>query len=454
MKLGKIFWKRLAVIFVAIVALATGGLLNVYYTTILSTGTPGGTGQGGQSGNGALVLVSSYTDSQLVQKILDSMVNGADVQAVYESIPLYQLNGITYEEYFQYVGLLKRFMDSQADTYETMTISEREAVQKRIVSHSNEYKQVAYTSSYFWLKNAAASGETERLPLLIQKNIQGEPYLSRDWVTRSINIYDYSNLYFSVLENGNVDELAQFVWSDIEELSVHKLKAEKLIQYYQKSGFDFDTSMSVTSIRMDEIAFEQRFDVISGGDTEGMDYSQRTISIISPEKDVFEILDEVPMSLEKTDQVIYSGDNELFTIGEYVYSDQLTELIGPPDQVIRHRLPDWIEYPDDSEAMLVDVQYANLTLQVIGYSPADDDRWEGVVRTASLLRPGVRTGSGIEIGSETSELLLRYPFMDQHGYSIYDNLVELYAGRKDGRLVSVIITDHSYNLRYQAKERR
>lgn len=289
---------------------------------------------------------------------------------------------------------------------------------------------------------------------MIQKNIQGEPYLSRDWVTRSINIYDYSNLYFSVLENGNVDELSLLVWSDIEDPSVREYKAEKLIQYYQNREFDFDASMSVTSIRMDEIAFEQRFDAMSGGDTDEMDYSQRTISIISPGKDVFEVIDEAPMTLEKTDQIIYAGENELFGVGEYVYSDHLTELIGAPDEVIRHPLPDWIEYPDDTEAMLVDVQYPNFTLQVIGYSPADDDRWEGVVRTVSLLRPGVRTGSGIEIGSETKELLLRYPFMDQHGYSIYDSRVELYAGRKDGGLVSVIITDHSYNQRYRASERR
>ena len=424
------YLKRALAALVVILSLMAGGALHVLYTAYSAKTLGPSVWDAGNGLNGSGLMISSYTDSQLVQKILDAMSAGADVLGIYESIPSYQMNGITYEEFYQYTFLLKTFMKGEADTYASMTISERKQMQERIIINSAEYEQMAMSSSYFWIMNSDEPVNGNRFPLLIRKNIQGEPYLSRDWVTGCINLCNYGNLYISVLEDGDAEELAHLLDSKVEDAGVRRLKAETLISFYRDSNINFDTGMVVSELRMDEITYTQRaVQTGSGGRSTGFS-GERSMRIVAPEKDVFVIRDEVPMVLKSEDRSLYSAGHLLFEVGGYADESDLRSLIGTPQKLVVQELPAWIEYSNTS-VQLLNIQYDSMNLQVLG-TLQEGDHWEGVVRSVAIYRPGIRTGSGIEIGSSTKDLLLKYPFMDQSGYTVGQGNLELHAGNREG----------------------
>lgn len=447
MKISKTVINRIAVAGICVLALAIGGLLNYIYTVYTAEYLRNHPEVEQNIHTGSSLFSSAFTDNQLVQKLLDAMAPGADVLAVYESVPLYQLNGISYEEFYRYTGLYKSFLQNKADTYSRMNISDREAIQRRMVNHSNDLRQVALNSSYYWLENSADSGEQGRIPILIQKNIQGEAYLSREWVSRSLDLYDYGELYFSVLENGTAEELGEFLPGDSRSKDVLTEKGALLKERYSDAGFDFSVRPQVEQFRMDEIGYSQEM-LVGSGSPSGSQTNSRKMSIISPERDRFLVDDYVICELKEKDKSVYFGSAKLFTVGEYVLGKDVNAAFRtPPRNIIRHELPDWISYTIDPNANLLDVRYGRLTLQVIGYYNEQSGEWEGVVRSASLYKEGVRTGSDIEIGAPVEAALVEYPFMDQTNYSVFADNIELYIGRRDQHIVSITIIDHSYTKR-------
>ncbi|HHX37209.1 MAG TPA: hypothetical protein GX717_04425, partial [Clostridiaceae bacterium] len=416
MKINQKVLRRILTAVVVVLALAIGGFGNFLYTLSsyrsLQGHNPFEMGAKYQQSG----LLSSYTSSQLVQKILDAMRPDADVQGIYRSIPLYQLNGTTYEEFSRYVALLSDLSDNRLDTFSPMSPSSRNILQNQMADHMPTEKEIINNSRYFWLENSKDPTNETRIPMLIQTSIQGEPYLSRAWVTRSIDLYDFSHYYFEVLKEGDVEMLARLISSDSNDEEVRMKKARAITDYYHSYDIDFDQHVHVRSLRMDEILI--RIELSSEmNDMYGDSILtlNRDMRIISRDIGSFTVLDDIRTPLEDdTFTVMYRG-NPVILVGEYYESDDIGAIFGPARSVDVHDLPDWINY--EGNAKLINVYYPTISVQIIGI-PDERNGWEGVVRSIVIFGKTVQTGDGVHPYMKLNELLLTYPFIDINRYTL------------------------------------
>ena len=123
MKLEKRWMRQVVSIGLVVSALSVGSLGHYALTRYWGPAI-GGAGSHGRVYNSGALLLSSLSDTQLVQKILDAVQPEANVQAIYDSIPIYQLNGLTYEEFSTYTTLLASISSDQLDTFSPVTSRE------------------------------------------------------------------------------------------------------------------------------------------------------------------------------------------------------------------------------------------------------------------------------------------------------------------------------------------
>lgn len=387
-------------------------------------------------------FLSSFTDNQLMQKLLDAIQPKANIRTIYLSIPIYQLNGLTYEEFSQYSLMLANFSSGHYNTFSAMTTSDREQLQKRIINNSPDYASIAKNSSYFWLENASDSDLSNRIPVVIQKNIQGDAYFSRTWVTRSLDLFAFANLYISALRNKDEHELSLLMTGDSNSKAIRDKKADMIMSYYENHSVSWDKDLKVTSFRMDEIQMSVKLSAPLDDNGGAVVTVNRSMSIISPAPNTFEVHDEAPMELTNKDFTIQKGNDYSFLIGDYIKNADVEKYMGKPVKITANPLPGWINY--DGNVKLMNIEYPEATLQVIGIQH-DDLSWEGIVRSATIFSNVYQTGAGLAPGQTLDDVLLKYPFMDLHDYILVRNDHELYVGTKDGRVHNVRVTDRRFD---------
>ena len=387
---------------------------------------------------------------QLIQKILDAMRPESGFEEDSHSISLYQLNGTTYEEFSRYVTLLADLTNSQLDTFSPMTPSSRISIQNQMKDNIPYEKEIINNSSYFWLENSKDPFNEVKMPMLIQTSIQGEPYISRSWVTRCIDLYDFSKYYFNVLEDGDVGMLARLISSDSNKTDVRTKKASLTTAYYQNYNIDYEHDVHVRSLRMDEILIRiELSSEVSSKFGDSVLTLNRDLRIVSSGAGEFRILDDIRSPLEdKTFTVMHRGDPAIL-IGEYYESQTISKNFGFPRSISVNELPDWINY--EGNASLIDIVYPNITLQVIGILH-EKGNWEGVVRSVVIFGKTIHTGDGLHPNMKLDDLLLTYPFIDINNYTLRDGSHELYVGLDDKKnIFCVRLTDRRFDEKYVSR---
>lgn len=446
MKLEKRWMRQVVSIGLVVSALSVGSLGHYALTRYWGPAI-GGAGSHGRVYNSGALLLSSLSDTQLVQKILDAVQPEANVQAIYDSIPIYQLNGLTYEEFSTYTTLLASISSDQLDTFSPVTTSEREKIQERMSRHAYAFRDIAFNSNFFWLERSASTGTSLRVPFPVQWSIQNEPYLSRTWINGCVDIHAYGRYYLGVLKSNNAEQLSWLLPDLAKEPAVRLNKARALLSFYSQYHVDFDRDVKVTNLRMDEVTFRIELSSLPSEAHEGAYLKlNRDMSIAAQGDKNYRVLDFVPQELTAADFTVRHYGEAVFAAGDYLKSSDIYAKWGRPQREISQELPAWINY--DGNAQLIDVIYPGMTLQVIGihYAGGDKPGWEGFVRSAVLYSPAEQTEAGVHPGMSYTDLTERYPFIDVLDCTLRDQTRELYIGLNDQLAVyDVRVTDRRFD---------
>lgn len=448
MKLEKRWMRRAVSIGLILAALSLGSLGHYALTHYWSPASGGAaSGNHGRSYNSGALLLSSLSDTQLVQKILDAVQPEADVQAIYDSIPIYQLNGLTYEEFSTYTALLASLSGDRLDTFSPMTTSERENIQDQMSRRSYTFHDIAFNSNFFWLERSAATDATLRVPFPVQWSIQNEPYLSRTWINGCVDLYAYGRYYLGVLKTNDAEQLSWLLPDQAQQPAIRLEKAKRLLSFYSQYDVDFDRDVKVTSLRMDELTLRIELSSLPSEVQAGAYLKlNRDMNIISRGENRYRVVDFVPQALTDADFTVRHYGEAIFAAGDYVKSSDIYAKWGRPQREASQALPAWINY--DGNAQLIDVFYPGMTLQVIGIQYTGDEKpgWEGFVRSAVLYSPAEQTAAGVHPGMSYADLMARYPFIDVLDFTMRDQTRELYVGLNDQLGVyDVRVTDRRFD---------
>ncbi len=441
----KKYLRRLISVIVILVALAAGGLGHVFFAEHISR-TQVQTVEVDPEGPlvGRSILASSFNAIQLVQKLVNAVQSKADVRDIYRSVPIHQLNGVSYETFSSYVDLIRKHAKFTVDTFSAMSTSARERIQKSMLQHMPQQRTLIENSQFFWLENSADPTTSGKIPFIVPKSIQGEPYLSKVWFERCIDLYEYSRFYFDILSRGKIQEVSRLLYSDSPDPAVRERKAELLIDYYRQHGVDFSQDLELYTLRMDEINFSVTLSrEIADTDENAFLLLKREMGIVYNDAGDFIVEDDAYSGLDPADYKVFRGEYELFGIGDYVRSEEVLPLLDQACRVVAGPLPAWLNY--EGQAELLNIIGDGITLQVIGFYDSETMRWEGFVRSASIFSELFEVGH-LKTGMGLDEVLAQYPFLDNRDYLLVADSRELYVGcDSESRVHNLRVTDRRFD---------
>ena len=332
--------------------------------------------------------VVSSTANDILQ-LLSQSVNAEDqeqVELVYHQFTKEQLDGISLEEYQNYISLLKEVINSKVISYSTMSYTEASEVARSMRMHSNAYEEFLKTASYHKLEYLDKNNKAATLTIILSKDEEDKTYLSNKWVRGSLELRNFSGLYFSAVREKNFEILHRLTYSNTLDSDIRLQKTKQLMSFYEKYiDVNKISNQEVISLRMDEIRFalplknekdkidlsekvvansdaEERSDITTvtsesvletrsegeeslaneieelnnskfsyDGDSE---YTFHEVSIYKNENN-FTSIDVVPSDAWKYDAIALKNDGEILRVGDLINVSELYRKFAWPKEQVK-----------------------------------------------------------------------------------------------------------------------
>lgn len=200
-------------------------------------------------------LIGTSSANEILQIISDSINNSNEIMDNYHRFRRGQLDDISLEEFQLYIELLQDTIGQNVETFSTMSFSERRSTVSSMLSHGDDYEDFLNNATFHWLEYTR-DNVLERVPIILSVTENGQSFLARDWVRSSLELKNFSALYFGALFDENKDTLLRIIYSDSDDAEVREEKLSALIDYYHLyvNNTDVDTS-NIVSLRMDQVQF-------------------------------------------------------------------------------------------------------------------------------------------------------------------------------------------------------
>lgn len=357
------------------------------------------------------ITVQSDVSVQEMTRLLISAINDKRNMAdVYSQIPVDQTDGLSYSYFYEYINILRTVstQDNNGKVVSFRIISDDECLSllgSNLINHYGQIKgaQLMYSSDVEY-------------PLYVFFTVKdnGEVTLSSEWVTSIINIYNYSNHYFTLLDENNADAVKALLMPGFsgEEYTddVVYAKAQMLCEFYRLRVMSNINEYEITRLVPGQMTVRIPETIAAEGDL----FEEHIVSF-TYNNGVYNIDDRIDVADDINLIYLVRGDERLIRIGSDYSYNQLGSIIGSA--------PSTFSY--DPETCMAIVIYSDLVLRFDGVVMIDDD-WTGVLTSMRLISSSVYSlGYNLYPGMTRTQVLMAYPSADETDYTILINEYEV-----------------------------
>lgn len=357
------------------------------------------------------ITVQSDVSVQEMTRLLISAINDKRNMAdVYSQIPVDQTDGLSYSYFYEYINILRTVstQDNNGKVVSFRIISDDECLSllgSNLINHYGQIKgaQLMYSSDVEY-------------PLYVFFTVKdnGEVTLSSEWVTSIINIYNYSNHYFTLLDENNADAVKALLMPGFsgEEYTdeVVYAKAQMLCEFYRLRVMSNINEYEITRLVPGQMTVRIPETIAAEGDL----FEEHIVSFTYNDG-VYNIDDRIDVAADINLIYLVRGDERLIRIGSDYSYNQLGSIIGSA--------PSTFSY--DPETCMAIVIYSDLVLRFDGVVMIDDD-WTGVLTSMRLISSSVYSlGYNLYPGMTRTQVLMAYPSADETDYTISINEYEV-----------------------------
>ena len=367
------------------------------------------------SGFRSKIIADPLTSQELVRLLISAINDKKSIPDSYASIPELQRDGVSYSYFIQFIDILTGISEANSEgddvTYFRMLDDEEVFT---ITEEMND-------SYYGNIKGAELLyGEDQMrrgVYLMFSEDDEGMPYLSEEWISDVIDLYNYGEHYFEMIDSENDEGLFTLIRpgldAEIFSDEAVRAKAQEVLDYYEisvRNDLSDNMRSMVTVLLPEHIRITIPETLNSGGNR----VVKHDVDIITSEGS-YEIQDDIPIRSDITlTQVSLLGE-ELFTCGNTYTSTQMLDLMGESNRTT---------YYPSTESFSVYYDGLILVFDVSEY--ADEEDWVGVLTTIKILGDSVYTiGNELHPGMSRTEVLEMYPYLHP------DYIVEVDNGYED-----------------------
>jgi len=361
---------------------------------------------------------------ELARLLVDSMINISDAETNYFKIPEEQREGVTFSEFYDYISLLTKMLPKGGSikSFSIVSGDEREELISEMMENgSEEYKNIF--RSCVPVKLETSNDRLCAMPIYfyIQKKDNGKAYLSRQWIIRCRDIYDFSLHYFEAYQKENLNDVITLLPSTsidktlLSAPSVLTAKAKEMIRFYSSnvktdfSGYELCSVDAADLLILQPEVFDTHLQT-----------QARYVHFSYDSKDMISVDDSITSDLKTADLYLYYNGHRAIRIGETATYAQLQTLLGIPVSVSCGPV-----IKTESHWGGEEVAYRNILIRYKGFAITvygtynDETDWEGnFIHFRIWDTAKVTIGTSISSSCTTWDVLERYPFADMTDYDL------------------------------------
>ncbi|MBR1796945.1 MAG: hypothetical protein IJ757_02895 [Clostridiales bacterium] len=353
------------------------------------------------------IVVQEELSIQEMTRVLISSINDKNKTAdAYSSIPEFQTEGLSYSYFYEYINILRDIstQDNNGKVVSFRIMSDDECAYLLGNRILNEYGQIKGAQLLY-------SSDVE-YPLYIFYSVspEGTVYISKDWVTSIISIYNYGNHYFTLLEEGNIDAVKTLLAPSLTDAAytddVVYAKASLLCDYYRLRVRSNPSEFEITTLVPGQMSVRIPETLSSDGNS----FEDHNVVLTLQDDGNYNIDDKISVASDINLVYLVRGDERLIRVGnEYSYGQLLT-IMGEPSSLN-------IDF-DEGRIMIL---YPGLLLR-FDDAYETSDSWSGTLTSIRLIGSSAYSiGYNIYNGMSRAQLLTSYPFVDESDYVIEVN---------------------------------
>ena len=349
------------------------------------------------------IVVQSEVSIQEMTRLLISSINDKRTTAdTYSRIPEAQLDGLSYSYFYEYMNILRSVstQDSNGKVVSFRILRDEEC---------HDLLGTDVSSAYGNIKGAQLlySSEVEYpVYIFFRQNSDGTVSLSRDWITSIINIYNYSNHYFTLLDENNADGVKALLMPGLQNEvytdEVLYAKAQQLCDFYRLRVMSGINEYEITRL----VPWELTVRIPETIAVDGELFEEHRVSFYY-EEGSYSIDDRISVAPDISLVYLVRGDERLVRVGNEYTHDQIASILGEPST---HT------YDPTTNMMILIYPDLILRLDEVG---GTDDAWTGTVSSVRLISNSVYSiGYNLFVGMTRSQILLAYPNADDQDFTL------------------------------------
>lgn len=362
--------------------------------------------------------------SRLLIGAINDKRNTADA---YSSIPEDQNGGLSYSYFYEYMNIMRSVstQDNNGKVISFRVLNDTDCIN---LIGQRLYERYGTVKGVELLYNEEAEYPVY---LFFSEDSEGKVSLSAEWITSVINIYNYGNHYFTLLESGNSDAVEAllrpgFTGDEYTE-SVLYAKANQLCEFYRLRVMSDSSEYEIVRLVPNQMVIRVPETIAPDGSM----FENHLVTLDLQSDGTYTIEDEVNLEPDLNLVFLVRGDERLVRVGNTYTYDQLVSVMGEPPMINM-----------DEESGMVIVIYAGVLLRFDG-EIIDSTNWEGTLTSIRLIANSTYSiGYNLYVGMSRSQILTAYPFVDESEYIISINsgsrMYEVVFGFDENDIVNTI----------------
>lgn len=356
-------------------------------------------------------------DLGLVQALAAGISDPSLIPEIYESMSQPMLDGLSFEQFRQYIMALRPTGQERILSYERLEPATAEALQHSIVLREPQLANVAAHSKFFSLayeRKAVTRKDKEASCLLaVQVREDGSAYVAKPWATAVVRLRDFSQLYFDALQNHDLDSLSflleigsrPFAQGDWKAYT--SLRAAFINDFYLDEVTTEPAASFLQSLLPGEAIFTQE---------------QRLSSLTGTREVAIRELSGSFYVREPIRQSILEEDQELRIFNAPLFPEQIGYPTGIIDQDSLHPLAGLpLEIRAlEGEAETYLIRYFGMEMHLMGEVDIAQKSFRGRIRQLRFDSRIFQVGPVLRVGEASATLFMRYPAIQENDFSLKD----------------------------------
>lgn len=368
------------------------------------------------------------TAQELIQTLILAVNDQTAIGSAHESIPARQREGVTLSAFTKYVNLIRRAILEPVTSF---SVVNEETVKSLVEQTSNASEAIASLATASQFYHLTYLDETRREASFItalQLDPEGVPYLSGEWMSTTLRLYDFVELYFSAIATGDVLALKALLQQG--EVTSPTVTMDLALAEKSQATIDFYARRVITAAGdYNLISLVPGFASVEHYASTSLGSARRENRVVtfSDINGHIHISDRVPSELKSKDLDVYLEDELLFRLGDEDKQADSETLEAKLGMALQHNSQNCRQMNGQAN---FNFRYRGITLSGQG-SCDQHESWQGIIYGAGLFYSDFALGSGLKVGMPVSELYVRYPFARESNYLI--------AGQIDDKNVSLAV---------------